>query len=81
MLEIPNPNRFTAQSLFEELRERARNEGVQTYEEYSALASELINEKMGYGFFATGDDVVQLQRDLELTWPAFEARLRAKRER
>jgi hypothetical protein len=80
MLEIPDPDRTTAQGLFEELKVRAREEGIRSYEEYTDLVDELVNEKLGYGFFATGDDLVQIRRDLEMMWPQLEEKLRRKKE-
>jgi hypothetical protein len=80
MLEIPDSEQTTVQSLFEELKVRAREEGIRSYEEYTDLVDELVNEKLGYGFFATGDDLVQIRRDLEMMWPQLEEKLRLRRE-
>lgn len=63
---------FSVQDLFEELRQRAKNEKTMTLAGYSDLVDELIEEKKSYGFFSDDEDLVQLKTNLEEMWPLIE---------
>lgn len=65
----------SAQALFDELRERAKYEGIGTYGEYKELVQELIQEKLNAGVFDVNEDLPTMERDLEGRWPEIEATL------
>lgn len=61
--------------LFEELKKRARNENVQSYDEYTELVDGLIEEKKSYGFLSDEEDLEQIKHGLELRWREIEKNL------
>jgi len=65
----------SVQSLFEELRERMRLEGADSYAEYRGLISELIQEKLGEGVFDSNEELPTIEAALENRWPEIEATL------
>lgn len=71
---------FSQESLFQELVRLAKYEHVDLFEAYSELVDSLIQEKVSYGFFSEGEDLVQLRRDLELRWPEVELILKSQEE-
>lgn len=72
MIQTANPNDVSVQSLYYQLRARVRTQGVETYDEYIDMVEELLQEKLGYGFFDKHDDMAQIQKDLEMMWPEIE---------
>ena len=64
------------QSLFEELRARAKAEGITSQGEYRELIQELLEEKVSEGVFDPNEELPTIERDLEGRWPEVEAVLR-----
>jgi len=64
------------QSLFGELRGRAKAEGISSQGEYRELIQEVLEEKVGEGVFDRNEDLTTIERDLEGRWPEVEAVLR-----
>lgn len=64
------------QSLFDELRGRARAEGISSPGEYRDLIQEVLEEKVSEGVFDRSEDLPTIERDLEGRWPEVEAVLR-----
>lgn len=67
---------FSIQDLFEELRQRAKNEKTMTLAGYSDLVDELVEEKKNYGFFSDDEDIVQIKTSLKDMWPLIEKDLK-----
>lgn len=65
----------SVESLFQELRKRAQNEGISSYDEYVDLVDGLVMEKLGDGFFLQDEDLVQIKMDLAQRWPEIEEEL------
>lgn len=65
----------SVQSLFQELRERVKSEGIETYGEYRELVQELVQEKLGDGIFDINEDLSTVESDLEGRWSEIEATL------
>jgi DNA-binding ferritin-like protein len=63
----------SVQSLFQELRERVREEGTDTYGEFKELVQELLQEKLNEGVFDVNEDLQTIESDLESRWPEIEA--------
>ncbi len=63
------------ESLFSELQKQARNENVQSYDEYLGLVDNLVEEKKSYGFLSDEEDLEQIKHDLELRWPELEEKM------
>lgn len=63
------------ESLFVQLKKQARDENVQSYDEYVDLVDGLIEEKKSYGFLADEEDLEQIKHGLELRWPEIEKSL------
>jgi len=59
---------FSTESLFEELKEKAKEEKVQTLGEFKALVDDLVEEKKTYGYFSEDEDTVQIKKTLESRW-------------
>ncbi len=74
MMQTVNPQDVSLQSLYFQLRARVRAQGVESYDEYIDMVDELLQEKLGYGFFDKHDDMAQVQKDLEMMWPEIEKR-------
>lgn len=66
---------FSLKQLFEELKKRARDENVQSYDEYTELVDSLIEEKKSYGFLSDEEDLEQIKHGLELRWREIEKNL------
>ena len=66
----------SAQTLFQELRELVKQEGIETYGEFCELVAELIQEKLSEGAFDLNEDLSTVEADLEGRWPEIEATLR-----
>jgi hypothetical protein len=66
---------FSEQMLFRELVKMAKNEHIDVFEAYADLIDSMIQDKISYGFFSEGEDLVQLRRDLELRWPELRDKL------
>lgn len=66
---------YSSESLFAELKKQAKNENVQSYDEYTELVDSLIEEKKSYGFFSDEEDLEQLKHGLELRWSEIEKNL------
>lgn len=66
----------SAQSLFEELRDRVCEEGIGTYGEYRQLVEELIQERLSEGALDVNEDIDTLESDLEGRWHEIEATLK-----
>jgi hypothetical protein len=65
---MENPIEPSIESLFQELRKRARQEGISTYEEYIELVDGIVMEKLDDGHFLQDEDLVQIRIDLEQRW-------------
>ncbi len=63
----------SVQSLFQELRERVREEGTDTYGEFKELVQELLQEKLNEGVFDVNEDLQTIESDLVGRWPEIEA--------
>jgi hypothetical protein len=66
---------FSLENLFRELKKQSKNENVGSYEEYTELVDNLIEEKKSYGFLADEEDLEQIKHGLELRWPEIEKNL------
>jgi hypothetical protein len=66
---------FSLENLFSELRKQAKNENVQSYEEYIDLVDNIVEEKKSYGFLVDEEDLEQIKHDLELRWNEIERSL------
>lgn len=73
---MENPTEPSLNSLFEELKNQARKEGITSCEAYIDLIDELIMEKLNDGYFDQNEDLVQIRRDLEQMWPEIEAQIK-----
>ena len=69
---MPADREESTQSLFLELRERVRREGIDTYGEYCELVSDLVQERLGDGVFDINEDLSTIESDLEARWPEIE---------
>lgn len=72
MIDIPSANESFAQNLYYSARERARQNGVESFDEYRDVVEDLMLESESYGKLDPSDDTVQIRRDLELMWPEYE---------
>ncbi len=63
---------YSFKELYSELKNKARDEAIQSDYEYTELADNLIEEKKNAGFFSEDEDLEQLKNDLELMWPEVE---------
>ncbi|KKQ44078.1 MAG: hypothetical protein US63_C0035G0006 [Candidatus Moranbacteria bacterium GW2011_GWC2_37_8] len=59
---------YSSEDLFQELKRQVRDENIRSFDEYSDLVDNLIEEKKSYGFLTDEDDLVQLRHTLELRW-------------
>ncbi|NTW14554.1 MAG: hypothetical protein HGA31_06025 [Candidatus Moranbacteria bacterium] len=66
----------SAQSLFQELRDRVKREGIDTYGEYCELIQELLQEKLNDGIFNVNEDLSTIESDLEGRWLELEGLMR-----
>jgi hypothetical protein len=66
---------YSLERLFIELQKQARNENVQSYDEYVDFVDNLVEEKKSYGFLADEEDLEQIKHNLELRWPEIERSL------
>lgn len=66
---------YSLENLFGELKKQAKNENVQSYDEYIDLVDNLIEEKKSYGFLADEEDLEQIKHGLELRWSEIEKNL------
>lgn len=66
---------YSLENLFLELKKQAKNENVQSYDEYTELVDNLIEEKKSYGFLSDEEDLEQIKRGLELRWHEIERSL------
>ncbi len=64
----PDPNDTFVQNLFEEVKGRAISEGIQNYDEWIDLVEDLIQEKLNDGELTKDDDLLTIQKDLEMMW-------------
>ena len=67
---------YSEDMLFNELRERVKNENIRSFDAYSEMIDEIVEEKKGYGFFSEDEDLVQLRHNLGRRWPQIEQNLR-----
>ncbi len=70
------PTEVSEKTLFEQVRDRAVNEGISTCDEYIDLVDEIVMEKLNDGYFSQDEDLVQVRRDLEQRWPEVEEELK-----
>ena len=66
---------FSSEELFQEIKKQVEQENVHSYDEYSELIDNLIEEKKSYGFLADEEDLVQLKQGLEMRWTEIERSL------
>lgn len=66
---------YSLESLFEELKKQAKEENVESYDEYTELVDRLIEEKKSYGFLSDEEDLEQIKHGLELRWHEIERNL------
>lgn len=66
---------YSLENLFLELKKQAKNENVQSYDEYTELVDNLIEEKKSYGFLSDEEDLEQIKHGLELRWNEIEKNL------
>lgn len=62
------PRQTDVNSLFMELKERAVQEGIVTFDEYASLIDEILEEKNGLGDLGDDEDYEQLRSDLGMMW-------------
>ncbi len=62
---------FDFNALLNELRGRAREEGVTSREAYEDLVSELLNEKLTYGELHDDNNLMTMKEQLLETWEEF----------
>lgn len=72
----PQLREESVQTLFQEARQRAHAEMIETYEEYRDLVEDLLQEKVNEGTFDSGEDIPTMQKDLDMMWPEVEKGLR-----
>ncbi|HWQ60417.1 MAG TPA: hypothetical protein VN420_04740 [Candidatus Fimivivens sp.] len=65
----------SAQSLFDALRERVRDEDIKTYGEYRQLVQDIIQEQLSEGALDVNEDLDTLESDLDSRWHEIEATL------
>lgn len=66
---------YSLENLFLELKKQAKNENVQSYDEYTELVDVLVEEKKSYGFLSDEEDLEQIKHGLELRWNEIEKNL------
>ena len=59
---------YSAESLFDEIKEAAKRERISTLVQYRDLIDEIVEEKRIYGFFSDDEDLSQVKKDLEARW-------------
>lgn len=64
----PDPNDTFVQNLFEEVKERALHEGITSYDEWIDLVEDLVQDKLTDGELTKHDDLLTIQKDLEMMW-------------
>lgn len=64
----PDPNDTFVQNLFEEVKTRAIREGITSYDEWIDLVEDLVQEKLADGELTKHDDLLTIQKDLEMMW-------------
>lgn len=75
-MNIPAFHEESEESLFQELRVRAKRERIGSPDEYRQLIQELIQEKVAEGIFDPNEDLPTIERDLGSRWSEIEAGLR-----
>jgi hypothetical protein len=71
---------YSFQDLYKELKEQAKEKGIQSDYEYLDLIDELIDKKKKEGYFSDAEDFDQLRDDLEAMWPEVEQELQEEKE-
>lgn len=64
----PKNSEDSMKALFSEASRRARDEGVETYDEWRDLVQELLQEKINEGMFDINEDIPTAEKDLEMMW-------------
>lgn len=59
---------YSFKDLYKEIKNKAKDEGIQSDYEYLDLIDQLVEEKKNSGFFSEDEDLEQLKNDLEAMW-------------
>jgi hypothetical protein len=66
---------YSFKDLYKEIKDKAKDEGIQSDYEYLDLIDKVLEEKKNQKFFSEGEDLEQLKDDLEAMWPEIESEL------
>jgi len=66
---------FNFEEVVEELKNRAREEGIAGKEAYDSFIDDLINEKFVNGELDKDNDIETVKHDLSMTWKDYSSEL------
>lgn len=75
MPKINNENNevgFSLENLYEEIKEAAVRERINSIVQYKDLIDEIVEEKRIFGFFSDDEDLEKVKKELEIKWPETE---------
>ena len=75
MVEFPS---YNVESLYEEVAERAREQGVASEDAWKELVEEILDERINWGEVDIDDDVTSMREALQEKWKQFEESVSGK---
>lgn len=66
---------YSIDQLFLEIKKQSKREKIQTQGEYNSLVDDVVDEKIGYGFFSENEDTEQLKNSLRSRWSEVEEKI------